>query len=170
MMRILSACAALAIGVMSVAPADAAFLPERIKVVEVIDGDDFYFTVPENGAASAGITYRGKLMGVDAPDKQQCFADRSRLLLKELIGGKSIQVKYDSGDKFSDHGGFHLMYLYWGVNDELDVNAAMIETGHGVVASPEFDRKREFVGLEERAEKNGRGGWASISDGGCIPD
>ena len=64
------------------------------KVIKVTDGD----TV--NVLTSDNETHKIRLSGIDAPEKNQAFGNRSKQALADLIDGKMVTVEYNKLDKY----------------------------------------------------------------------
>ena len=65
-------------------------LPDgKVYVAEVIDGDTFKL---QNGT-------RVRLLGIDTPEKGECYYEEARDELKKLIGNKVVRMDKDISDK-----------------------------------------------------------------------
>jgi len=58
------------------------------KVIKVADGDTI--TVLDANKEQ----HRIRLAGIDAPEKRQPFGNASRKMLRELVAGKEVKVKF----------------------------------------------------------------------------
>lgn len=76
--------------------------------------------------------------------------------LRDLVLGKTIRLEYD---EMSDEKDERRVYVF--LEDGTLVNAEMLRQGRARVdTSAQFERKTEFLAVEERARENGRGIWA----------
>lgn len=140
------------------------YITQQAKVVEIIDGDGFHFSLPSDGSMDAGTSYRATLMAVDAPEvkRSECFAQESKDFLSERILGKMVTIEWDSGDKVTTHGGFALVYVSI---DGVDINAEMIRGGYGWVPRRfSADRKEAYLELQKEAQQTRQGAWDA-----CVP-
>lgn len=96
------------------APAGADTLQGR--VVAVTDGD----TVKVLDASNT--QWKIRLMGIDAPEKQQAFGARSRSNLSDLVFGKTVTVEYSKQDKYGRTVGKILV-------NGIDANLEQIKAG-----------------------------------------
>jgi endonuclease YncB( thermonuclease family) len=64
------------------------------KVIKVTDGD----TV--NVLTSDNQTHKVRLSGIDAPEKNQAFGNKSKQALEDDIDGKTVSVEYSKRDKY----------------------------------------------------------------------
>ena len=64
------------------------------KVVKVADGDTV--TIVDD----SGKKHRIRLMGIDAPEKNQSYGDVSTQGLVELLSGKTVTIEYEKRDRY----------------------------------------------------------------------
>ena len=64
------------------------------KVVKVADGDTV--TIIDD----SGKKHRIRLMGIDAPEKDQPYGDVSTQSLVELVSGKTATIEYEKRDRY----------------------------------------------------------------------
>ena len=64
------------------------------KVVKVADGDTV--TIIDD----SGKKHRIRLMGIDAPEKNQSYGDVSTQGLVELVSGKTVTIEYNKRDRY----------------------------------------------------------------------
>ncbi len=131
-----------AFGVIAAAPENS--------VIRIKDGD----TVVIMGANRTPYTVR--LSGIDAPEKGQPYAKKSKKLLSNLIYKKIVRVVAQNKP---DRYGRTIARLYV---DSVDINAAMIEHG-GAWVYRRYARGSSFASFykaEAQAKKNKRGLWA----------
>ena len=120
------------------------------KVIKVTDGD----TV--NVFTSDHVTYKIRLLGIDAPEKKQAFGNRSKQALAELIDGKTVTVDYNKLDRYQRALG-KIMF------NGQDVNLRQVKLGlawhykkyekeqdvedRSIYANAEYLAQRDKVGL-----------------------
>lgn len=66
----------------------------RVRSVHVQDGDSFI------AATAAGARLTVRLNGVDAPERSQPYADRSRRNLRQLLDGEELRIRVATTDRF----------------------------------------------------------------------
>lgn len=108
---------------------------------------------------------RIRLIGIDTPElnirnktkRPECFASEAQNHLAQKILGKNVSVKTDDINSKRDKYGRLLGYVYDG--DEL-INAKLIEEGFASAFTVfPFTKKREFVDLQKKAQKDRMGLW-----------
>lgn len=105
-----------AIGVLFVLSFQAQALTLMGQVVRVADGD----TVTVQDAAQQ--TYKVRLAGIDAPEKNQAFGERSKQSLHDLVHGKTVQLDSHKRDRYGRHVGILRI-------DSIDVNLLQVQRG-----------------------------------------
>jgi endonuclease YncB( thermonuclease family) len=113
------------------------------RVIEVFDGDSF---------AIEGDEVR--LLGINAPERDECFADQARERLAGLVEGPTLSIT-GSGER--DQFGRLLVYA---TVDGLDVNETMLDDGMAIVVQSDHDRNRQYVGAAADAASRGVGLWS----------
>lgn len=98
-----------------------------------------------------GDTFIVRLKDIDAPEKNQPFAQQSKRYLQQLIKGKSLQLIGKEKDRY----GRLLADII--VNEE-SVNQQMIETGHAWVWR--YSESLKLQWLQKQAKKKQLGLWA----------
>ena len=126
-------------------------------VKEVIDGDTI--KIKNN--------IRIRLIGVDAPDKGECFYQEARDFTKELLENKEVRLEKDiSGEDIYNRP---LRYVILpGTNpasDDLLINDYLIRQGYAqAVASPPDNRYRNLLSsAQEEAIRENRGLWSECN-------
>jgi micrococcal nuclease len=131
------------------APRMAAQLPRFSFVQRVIDGDT---VIMADGR-------RVRLIGLDAPERnEQCFAEAKRFL-HSLVSGKAVEVAFDAERR--DAYGRLLAYLFV---DGNFVNLAMVKEGYAVAFpfEPNLRYAVDFSAAEALARSQRKGCiWAS---------
>jgi len=127
------------------------------KVTKVVDGDTV--TVTPNGGRGRKI----RLYRIDAPESDQPGGDKATAFLKELVGGKNVEVKYSKHD---DNGRI-LGTVYMKTDDGklVDVNLTMILNGWSwhYYSFKENDKFPPYDKAEQAARKAKAGLWAEES-------
>ena len=121
------------------------------KVIKVIDGDTVVL--------ESGETLR--LIGVDAPEKNDCFATESGDELIKLVDGRGVKLEKDVSevDRYS-----RLLRYVW--IDQLMVNQELVRLGFAKAFPypPDVKYQDLFSQAEQEAHDNNRGLWAVCSD------
>jgi endonuclease YncB( thermonuclease family) len=119
------------------------------QVVEVFDGDSF---------AIEGDEVR--LLGINAPERDECFADRARERLAGLIDGRTVGITArDERDQFG-------RLLAYAIVDGLDVNETLLAEGMAIALQSDHERNGEYVSAARDAATRGVGLW---SPNACGP-
>lgn len=122
-----------------------------IKVIKVIDGDTVVL--------ESGETLR--LIGVDAPEKNDCFATESFDELIKLIGGRGVRLEKDVSevDRYS-----RLLRYVW--IDQLMANQELVRLGFAKAFPypPDVKYQDLFSQAEQEARENQRGLWVACGE------
>jgi len=118
------------------------------KIKRVIDGDTF---VLEDDT-------KVRLIGINAPESDACFASEATDTAIELLEGKEVVLEKDITDK--DKYDRLLRYVY--LNDLL-VNEYLVGEGYAQIATypPDVKYKDIFIAAEKYARDNKSGLWSS---------
>lgn len=120
-----------------------------IEVSRVSDGDSIR-------ADGDGRELEIRLIGVNAPEGDECLGDEARSRLEELLAGGSVELRPWPAEL--DEFGRTLGLLTAG---ELFVNLALLESGHAVAREQsDHPHARDFEAAESRAADAGLGIWA----------
>lgn len=122
-----------------------------VEVLRVIDGD----TIVVAGGDPRGT--RVRLIGIDAPERDECAYRAAGERMRALVEGKRVRLVRDVSE--TDRFGRLLRYVY--VGDVL-VNAALVREGLATAAAfpPDVVHAGELVALEVEARTARRGFWA----------
>lgn len=113
----------------------SATLPSsEAKVIYVIDGDTFK-TVSGD---------KVRLIGIDAPEKGECYYEEAKEALKRFIDNKQVTLKKDKSE--TDKYGRLLRYVY----TDIFVNQKMVEGGFAKAKN--YPPDNTFKGLLESAQ------------------
>ena len=121
-------------------------------VAFVIDGDTFELTTGE----------RVRLMGIDTPERDECFYAEASAYLREQVEDKVVRLEVD--ETVVDKYGRSLRYVFVGDGaSELNVNEALIEGGYARLLSIPPDRRYlgDFEAAEARAREADVGLWGA---------
>lgn len=129
--------------------------PGRPAVVEqVVDGDSLRAVVD-------GAPVEVRLQGINAPERDECWADAARDALQGLVAGAEITLVGHDLDQF----GRLLAVVYAG---PLDVNRSLLEDGHAIATAGEHPLLADFLAAEADAFSRGRGLWARDACGPAL--
>ncbi|HKZ20821.1 MAG TPA: lamin tail domain-containing protein [Acidimicrobiia bacterium] len=115
-----------------------------VQVTQVSDGDSFRTTSGEV-----------RLIGVNAPERDECFGSESRQWLAGALDTSTVEITPISIDQFD-------RLLAEVMVDGVSVNQDAVATGHAFALS-DFDH---LVDLEDGAREGGRGLWGAVICGG----
>lgn len=126
-----------------------------VAVIRVVDGDTIVVAI----GGTSGTKVR--LIGIDTPERNECFYRAATLRMRSLVEGKRARLVRDVSQ--TDRYGRLLRYVYVG---ELFVNAAMVSEGFASTATypPDVAHALDLLRLERAARAAKRGLWA----GGCA--
>lgn len=116
------------------------------KVSRIIDGDTF---VLESGQIV-------RLAGIDAPEKNDCYAGESTQEIKRLIEGKEVKLEKDVSE--TDRYDRLLRYIWL---DQTFVNDQLVRQGFSKAFAypPDVKYQDLFFRAEQEARENQRGLW-----------
>jgi micrococcal nuclease len=141
-------CALLIAAACGSAPAPTT-LPdvERGRLVEPLDGDSFRADV-------AGERTEVRLVGINAPEGDECHGDRAALALADLLSsGFTLVGAGAERDRFG-------RLLRYAEVDGRDVGETLLTNGHAVALHSDHRRDRRYRQLAEGAWRSRRGMWA----------
>ncbi len=129
-----------------------------VEVVRVDDGDSIRVLFE-------GSEERVRLLGINAPERDECLGDDSRQSLAELVGDVAVLgLEPDRRDQF----GRLLAHVFAG--DEY-VNRHQVSAGLAIAYSDPNAFQDELIDAEELAERNRVGLWsAEACGGGPLPE
>ena len=127
------------------------------KVIEINDGDEITIF-------NLNRPVRIRLLGIDAPEKNQPFGDVARQHLSDLVFGKVVSVEYSGMDR-------HTTFIGRVLCNGVDISAQMIRDGAAWYA-PQGSRlsetDQEIYSQSERAARTERRGLWQM-DGPVAP-
>lgn len=120
-----------------------------LKVTRIIDGDTVVL--------SNDVHVR--LIGIDSPEKNNCFASEATKLTENLILNKTITLKTDIDDL--DQYGRTLGYVY--TSDGTLINQKLLELGAGeyFYDNQNIKYQKEFITAATTAHNQSLGMWKS---------
>jgi len=125
------------------------------EVARVIDGDTFELKDGE----------KVRLMGIDAPDEDECYFKESKEALEKLLKGKSVELRKDVTD--TDEYGRLLRHAILGsggsAENNILVEERMVGGGYAVSRSNPRDKLYYKLLLEQKnqAKLAGKGLWGA---------
>ena len=119
-------------------------------VTNVVDGDTLR-------ARIGSSTERVRLIGVDAPERGECYFTLSTALLRELALDTVVRIQGDSTQRERDRFGRLLAYI--DLPDGVDAGEVLLERGAAVVfeTRPPFARRDAYVEAQDEATRAGAG-------------
>ena len=115
-------------------------------ISQVLDGDSVRVLLD-------GVDAEVRLMGINAPEQDECYTLRSQKALETLLSRGAVTVTTVATDQF----GRQLGYVRAG--DE-DVNLTMVQQGAALALDNDHDRALRYLAAEEKAVAAGLGMWA----------
>lgn len=133
---------------------------DQAFLVDVMDGDSLVVEV--NGAEE-----ELRLIGINAPEQGECYADEARTALAGRLGGQELTLVADPGGEDRDRFGRLLRYVYLG---PVQVNLSMLNNGFAVALGADHRNAAEFKAAEEEAFLAQVGMWGQSPCGGpAVP-
>ena len=121
-----------------------------VTVLKIVDGDTFI------GLTKGRKKVYYRLQGVDAPEKDQPFSEKSKKKLKKLIGGKLIGIKVQENSE----NGRSMVRAY--TPKGKDVSAEMLKSGLAWHLK-NYDNSVIYSQLENEARKIRKGLWSEVN-------
>jgi len=122
------------------------------KLIEVFDGDTLRVVID-------GGEDEVRLLGINAPEQEECFGSRSREAAARLLGAEPLLLEAATE---RDQFGRLLAYAYAG--GRL-VNLALLEEGYALAVQGDHPRLAEFLEADEQAYSAGSGMWVADACG-----
>ena len=121
-----------------------------VTVLKIVDGDTFI------GLTKGRKKVYYRLQGVDAPEKDQPFSEKSKKKLKKLIGGKLIGIKVQENSE----NGRSMVRAY--TPKGKDISAEMLKSGLAWHFR-KYDKSAIYSQLENEARKIRKGLWSEVN-------
>jgi micrococcal nuclease len=133
---------------------------EQYVVREVKDGDTFTVMIGRHE-----VTIR--ILGIDTPETvdprkpEQCYGKEASIKTKELLEGKTVQLKLNPDREEKDRYGRYLAYVYSGESGEIFLNEFLLENGYAreYTYGIPYMYQKEFREVEKRAKGKEKGLW-----------
>jgi endonuclease YncB( thermonuclease family) len=125
-------------------------------VTKVFDGDSFVVLPIDRTHRGHDIEVR--LMDIDAPEKDQPYADAARGALKQLIEGRRVFVDVIEVDRYE-----RKVAKVYREPDRLEVARALVHDGH-VWVNRKYAKDLSLVRIEDTAKSKRIGLWALPAD------
>lgn len=127
------------------------------SVVGVIDGDTIKLEAKETV----------RLIGIDTPEEEECFAEEATQITKNLVLNKKVRLEFDKNTM--DHFGRKLAYVFI---DGLFLNQKLLEEGAGKFFLDTVNTKyqQELIAAANLAHEQKKGLWqkcAADPKAGC---
>ena len=117
----------------------------RVTIDAVLDGD----SVRVN---RDGTSIEVRLLGINAPERDECWADEARTALSTALEGGGISLVGDESDQY----GRLLGYLR---SETSNINRDLVINGHAIAIAVEHQDLPDFLAAEEEAIALERGLW-----------
>lgn len=114
------------------------------KIVKVSDGDTVILLDSNN------TQHKIRLNGIDAPESNQPYGNKSKEFLASLIAGKTVIVEWKKRDQYKRILG--VIYL-----GDTNINAEMIRAGYAW--NYKYSKDKYYIKLQEKAKVEKKGLW-----------
>jgi micrococcal nuclease len=121
------------------------------RLETVIDGDSVRVVLD-------GVSRQIRLLGINAPERDECWADEARIALAGMTEGRLLTVVEAGTDQY----GRLLAYLYDG---GTNLNVEQVASGNAIAVATRHDLLPEFLAAEDDAARLGRGWWSPTACG-----
>lgn len=118
---------------------------DEVAVLEILDGDSLRV---QTTAGEQEV----RLLGINAPERDECYADQARSLLGGAAG-TAVTLVGGTTDQF----GRRLAHVYAG---STDLGGWMIAQGAAIAMSEDHDLLPDYLAAEQEAVLRGVGLWA----------
>ncbi len=145
-------------------------LPPEEEVIRgtvdgVIDGDTIQAMVN-------GKRINIRLIGISAPEGDECYGNESRTALASLVSGQTVVLASDGPD--TDSAGRALRYVLIEGDPAVLVNAALVSSGAVVPTHSGHLMEADFLARGDQAYASGNGMWGTFvcghPEGGVSAD
>ena len=138
---------------------------ERGTVDGVVDGDTLQAVVN-------GQRVEIRLIGVNAPEAEDCYGAEARTELSALVAGQTVVLAADGPDV--DSSGRILRYVILESTPPVLVNAELVSSGAVIPTHSDHAQQEDFLSRGDRAYASGKGLWGTFVCGhgadGVSPD
>lgn len=108
-----------------------------------------------------GVSTEVRLLGINAPERDECWADAARDALHTMTDGALLTIVGSERDQF----GRVLAYVY---SVDVNLNLELVSAGHALVVASDHDLLPEFLAAEDDAVRLDRGLWAPDACGPAL--
>jgi endonuclease YncB( thermonuclease family) len=122
---------------------------ESVQLRHVFDGDSIEVSLSDGSRAEV------RLLGINAPEADECHGDFARQALEGLTADQDLSIVTDEDD--TDQFGRLLRYVYAG---NRNVNLALVASGDALALQSGHGLEREFVEAGDAAAQSGLGMWS----------
>ena len=129
------------------------------EVILVWDGDSMRVEID-------GTVDEVRLVGINAPEQDECYGEAARQTLIDLVGGRSVTLLSAGGDERDRFG----RLLFYVAVDDLTVNESMVESGNALALQGGHPLEATYTTLGDTAHEAGRGMWAADACGTRATD
>jgi len=123
-----------------------------VRVTGIMDGDTF------RGLTADSTEIKFRLYGIDAPEKKQAFANKSKQYLSNLIFGKQICIKFQLTKRGKPKRSWDRFVALVYTSDGKDVSAEMLKAGMAWHFK-KYDSTPEYAKCEADARNAQLGLW-----------
>ena len=129
---------------------DVEVFDQQGLVTRVVDGDTLRARIGRS-------TERVRLIGIDAPERGECYSSRATALLRVMAQRTVVRILGDSTQQARDRHGRLLAYIV--LPDGIDAGRILLVRGAAVVfeTRPPFARHRAYTEAQARAARGGAG-------------
>lgn len=126
---------------------------DRVVVTKIVDGD----TVD---ILDGSKTERVRLIGIDTPERGECFFHESAEYLEKLVLDKEVIIESDPTQENKDRYGRLLRYLY--LPNQINIGEQMVVLGyaHEYTYNKPYKYQELYAASEAIARQNERGLYA----------
>ncbi len=128
---------------------------ERATVVDVVDGDSLVVDLD-------GRREEVRLVGINAPERDECHADEARAALEGFVGGADVDL-VSAPPQDRDRFGRLLRYVVG--PGALPVNLLLVSGGHALALQEDHPELDAFLSADEGAYEARNGMWAKDACG-----
>lgn len=136
---------------------------ELVRVSSVVDGDTLHVLVD-------GSEARVRVIGIDAPEQDECWGAEATDAASSLLAGSSVQLIADPSQDDRDRYGRLLRYVV--LPDGTDLGHALVEDGHvfEYTYNSPYRNQQTYRSAEGTAAANRTGLWSQATcDGRTQP-
>ena len=129
---------------------------DEYEVMAVVDGDTIKIRY-------GGTVESVRLIGIDTPEKDECFNHEATYKIKQLVEGKYVKIEFDNSQGERDRYDRLLLYIW---EDGILVNDVMIREGYAFEYTYNLPYKymEQFKQAQTEALENSKGLWSGVCD------